>query len=256
MISNPNLIFYACIAHKVTILGEFSKESGLGDLAQQCVEIAPPHHSMFTHTVRKRTYIFSIHDPFVYFAIYDADLDQSEALSFLNRLKSDFEEVSGSGSILVRDNFAPSCLQVQFDSIIQKIMASDSPNSPAASRNLSLSASKGKNMVLTPLLGNKPNEGMKKKKKRLSGEVNGDLCKDVTATEKKVDVCDDANGCGFRDFSLPTQKSDPLHSGDRQKAKQVWRRHVWVVLMLDLFVCAVLFGIWLWVCRGFKCLAS
>ncbi|KAM1126914.1 hypothetical protein COP2_043318 [Malus domestica] len=220
MISNPDLIFYACIAHKVMILGEFSKEPGLGKLAQQCVEVAPPHHSMFSHT-----------------------------------LKSGFEDVSGSGSILVRDNFAPSCLQVQFDSIIGKVMASDLPNSPAASRNLSFGASKGKKMVLTPLLGKNPSEGLKKKR-RLSGEVNGDLCKDVTAKEKKVDVCDDANGGGFRDFPLPTQKSGLLHSGDRQKAKQVWTRHVWVVLILDLFVCAVLFGIWLWVCRGFKCIDS
>ncbi|TQD70271.1 hypothetical protein C1H46_044194 [Malus baccata] len=255
MISNPDLIFYACIAHKVMILGEFSKEPGLGKLAQQCVEVAPPHHSMFSHTVRKRTYIFSFHDPFVYFAISDADLDDSEALSFLNQLKSGFEDVSGSGSIFVRDNFAPSCLQVQFDSIIRKVMASDLPNSPAASRNLSFGASKGKKMVLTPLLGKNPSEGLKKKR-RLSGEVNGDLCKDVTAMEKKVDVCDDANGGGFRDFPLPTQKSGLLHSGDRQKAKQVWRRHVWVVLILDLFICAVLFGIWLWVCRGFKCIDS
>ncbi|KAM1029642.1 hypothetical protein EV1_041709 [Malus domestica] len=220
MISNPDLIFYACIAHKVMILGEFSKEPGLGKLAQQCVEVAPPHHSMFSHT-----------------------------------LKSGFEDVSGSGSILVRDNFAPSCLQVQFDSIIRKVMASDLTNSPAASRNLSFGASKGKKMVLTPLLGKNPSEGLKKKR-RLSGEVNGDLCKDVTAMEKKVDVCDDANGGGFRDFPLPTQKSGLLHSGDRQKAKQVWTRHVWVVLILDLFVCAVLFGIWLWVCRGFKCIDS
>ncbi|KAM2281835.1 hypothetical protein ACFX1S_042379 [Malus domestica] len=220
MISNPDLIFYACIAHKVMILGEFSKEPGLGKLAQQCVEVAPPHHSMFSHT-----------------------------------LKSGFEDVSGSGSILVRDNFAPSCLQVQFDSIIRKVMASDLPNSPAASRNLSFGASKGKKMVLTPLLGKNPSEGLKKKR-RLSGEVNGDLCKDVTAMEKKVDVCDDANGGGFRDFPLPTQKSGLLPSGDRQKAKQVWTRHVWVVLILDLFVCAVLFGIWLWVCRGFKCIDS
>ncbi|KAM1094204.1 hypothetical protein FF1_009241 [Malus domestica] len=134
-------------------------------------------------------------------------------------------------------------------------MASDLPNSSAASRNLSFGASKGKKMVLTPLLGKNPSEGLKKKR-RLSGEVNDDLCKDVTAMEKKVDVCDDANGGGFRDFPLPTQKSGLLHSGGRQKAKQVWRRHVWVVLILDLFLCAVLFGIWLWVCRGFKCIDS
>ncbi|PQQ04213.1 phytolongin Phyl2.2 [Prunus yedoensis var. nudiflora] len=207
MISNPNLIYYACIAHKITIIGEFSKEPGLGPLVQQCIEITPPHHSMYTHT--------------------------SEALSFLNRLKCDFEEANGSGSILVRDNYASHCFQAQFDSIIRKIMASDLelPNSPPASRNLSLSSSKGKKLVLTPLLGKKTSEGLKKKK-RLSGELNGDVGKDMTTMEKKVDVCDDVNG-GFRDFSLQTQKNGPLLSGDSSAL---------TVELADLEGCGVFLG--------------
>ncbi|KAM5557597.1 phytolongin Phyl2.2 [Rosa sericea] len=248
MISNPSLVYYACIAQKETILGEFAKEPGIGALAQKCIAKTPPHHSLYTHTVRKRTYVFSIVDPFVFFGIFDQDLDQSEALSFLNRLRCDFEKVNGNGG-----DFESHCFQAEFDSIMREVMASemDLAASPPASRNLSMdsSSSKGKKLVLAPLLGN---QGLKKKK-RLSGEVNGELCKDavMSTMEKKLDVGEDG-----RDFAMPALKSGGLHPCERQKAKQVWRRHVWVVLMLDLFVCAVLFGVWLWVCRGFKCIDS
>ncbi|XP_020234448.1 phytolongin Phyl2.2 [Cajanus cajan] len=44
----------------------------------------------------------------------------------------------------------------------------------------------------------------------------------------------------------------PLHH--HHKPKHVWKKHVWVLLLLDLFVCTVLFVIWLWVCSGFKCM--
>ncbi|KAF5471919.1 hypothetical protein F2P56_008679 [Juglans regia] len=49
-----------------------------------------------------------------------------------------------------------------------------------------------------------------------------------------------------QDITLPVQKGFSNH---RQKSKQIWRKHVWVVLLLDLFVCSVLFVIWFWVCR-------
>ncbi|KAK7410723.1 hypothetical protein VNO78_01737 [Psophocarpus tetragonolobus] len=47
----------------------------------------------------------------------------------------------------------------------------------------------------------------------------------------------------------------PIRPDCHTKAKHVWKKHVWVLLLLDLFVCAVLFVIWLWVCSGFKCMA-
>ncbi|KAF3432808.1 hypothetical protein FNV43_RR23910 [Rhamnella rubrinervis] len=259
MISNPNLIYYACIAKNTTILAEFSREADLEALGRQCIEKAPPFHSMFSHSVRERTYTFFIDDSFVYFAIFAQDLDQSEVLWFLNRLKSAFQESVKSGSMMGSDNFSYRCFQAEFDSIIGEIMAlsldlvDSPPMVPNCSRNPSLDSSKGKKMVLTPLLGN-PSKGLKKKK-RLSGEANGDFGKDLNV-ENKLVVSDNVDGVCSRDFSLSMQKNVTLHIGDRQKAKQVWRKHVWVVLLLDLFICAVLFGIWLWVCRGFKCIDS
>ncbi|KAH7538240.1 hypothetical protein FEM48_Zijuj03G0178300 [Ziziphus jujuba var. spinosa] len=223
MISNPNLICYACIAKNTTILAQFSKESDLEDLAQQCIEKAPPYHSMFSQTVRERTYTFLLDDPFVYFAIFSQDLDQSEGIWFLNRLKSGFQESLKGGSMKGFDNFSSLCFQAEFDVVVREVMALnlksdlDLVDSPPVvsngSRNPSLDSSKGKKLILTPLLG-KPIKGLKKKK-RLSGESNGDFGKDLSM-ENKLDVCEDMS----RDFSMSTQKNVTLHIGDRQKAKQ------------------------------------
>lgn len=261
MISNPDLIYYACIARKTIILAEFTRAAHLEDLARKCIEKTPPYHSMFTHTIRKRTYTFLIDDPFVYFAIFDEELNQSEGLWFLNRIKSGFEEDTRTGSKRGSDNFSSGCFQAEFDSILKEILALDmdlvdsTPSLSSVSQNPSLDSGRGQSFGgFTPLLGVKPTKGLKKKK-RLSGETNGDLGKDSTM-ENAVDVYDDVNGVSNRDFSSQMQKNVSSYGGDRQKAKQVWRKQVWVVLLLDLFVCAVLFGIWLWVCRGFKCIES
>ncbi|KAJ4726673.1 Phytolongin Phyl2.1 [Melia azedarach] len=250
MISNPNQIFYACIAKGTIILGEFSsKEPGISEtLAEQCIEKTPPHHSMFSHTVCGKIYTFLIDEPFTYFGIFDENLDKSESLWFLNRLKSVFEEVFERGSNLNLDNLTPHYLQVQFDAMFCEIMGLDldflssSRSGSKDGRTSSVDSSKSRRMVLTPLLG-KPSKGLKKKKRMSSDRdvINGDD-KDVNV-EKKVDVCDDV-----------TMQKNAFCPGDRQKAKQIWKKHVWIVLGLDLMVCAILFGIWLWVCRGFQCI--
>ncbi|XVF12685.1 hypothetical protein REPUB_Repub08aG0140400 [Reevesia pubescens] len=250
MISDPNLVFYACIAKGSTILAEFSsKEAGIQSLAKKCIENTPPFHSMFSHTVSQRTYTFLIDDPFVYFLIYHEDLEKSESFWFLNRLKCAFEDFLLTGLIVGTDNLTPNCLQSHFDPIFAEIMGLESVTSPRQeSRTPSLDSNKGKRTMVIPLLG-KPIKGLKKKK-RLGGlEVNGGgEAKDVGGgMDNTVDVSDD-----FRDSLVSLQKSG---GGDRQqKAKQTWRKHVWVVLIMDFLVCATLFGIWLWVCRGFQCI--
>ncbi|XVE58357.1 hypothetical protein DITRI_Ditri04bG0163500 [Diplodiscus trichospermus] len=260
MISDPNLIYYACIAKGPTILAEFSsKQAGIQSLAQKCIEKTPPFHTMFSHTVSKRTYTFLIDDPLAYFLIFHEDLEKSESIWFLNRLKCAFEEFLLTGLIMGTDNLTPNCLQSHFDPFFSEIMALglEFVSSPTKeSRNPSLeSSSKGKRNLVAPLLG-KPIKGLKKKR-RLGGlEVKAGEAKDAgggIGMENTVDVSDD-----FRDFPVSMQKSGAagfyVGGGDRQKAKQTWKKHVWVVLILDLLVCATLFGIWLWVCRGFQCI--
>ncbi|XP_022773869.1 phytolongin Phyl2.2-like [Durio zibethinus] len=260
MISNPNLIFYACIAKGPTILAEFScKEAGIESLAQKCIEKTPLFHSIFSQTVSNRTYTFLIDDPFAYFLIFHENLEKSESFCFLDHLKYAFEDFLLTGLIVGTDNFTPNCLQSHFNPIFSKIMAMDLElvTSPTkASQNPTLDSNKGKRTVVAPRVG-KPIKGLKKKKRSGGLEVNGVEAKDAgggIGMEDKVDVSDD-----FRDFPVSIQKSGAagfyMGSGDRQqKAKQTWSKHVWVVLILDLLVCATLFGIWLWVCRGFQCI--
>ncbi|GKV25592.1 hypothetical protein SLEP1_g35003 [Rubroshorea leprosula] len=259
MISNPNLIFYACVAKGPIVLAEFSpKEPGIESLAQRCIEKTPPNHSLFSHTASGRTYTFLIDDPFAYFAIYDETLHKSESVWFLKRLRCVLEELLETGLIADGDDLTSNCFQSQFNPVFCEMMALDlesvtCPGSESrGSRNPSIGSSKGKNGVAPPLGNGNPVKGLKKKR-RLSAEANSDW-KDG-GVENKMDVSDDGNGV-CRDFPAPVcmPKGGNFFTGDRQKAKQIWRKHVLVVLFLDLVVCAALFGIWLYVCRGFQCI--
>lgn len=115
--------------------------------------------------------------------------------------------------------FTSLSFQSQFLNIFQHALQFDPPNNNVVSQHQPL------NSIPSP-------QGLKKKKR------------DSPAT---LDVSDDV-------VSLPPLlKPHPLDH--RHKAKHVWKKHVWVLLLLDLFVCAVLFVIWLWVCSGFKCMS-
>ncbi|KAK9204556.1 hypothetical protein WN943_014818 [Citrus x changshan-huyou] len=232
MISNPGLVFYACFAKGSIILGEFSsKEPTISEtLAQECIDKTPRHHLMFSHTVCKRTYAFLINGPLTYFVIHDEDLHKGESFWFLNRVKSAFEEIFETRSILNFDNVSNHCFQAHFDAVFCEIMGLDlgfSSSSRSGSkdgRSSSVDSSKSRRTVLAPLLG-EPCKGLKKKK-RSNGESEA-MSREFSDVneEKKVDVCDDV-----------TVQKNALYSGDhRQKAKQIWKKHVWIVLGLDLF---------------------
>lgn len=261
MISNQNLVFYSCIAKGAIVLAEFSskEDQGIGSLAQRCIEKTPPNHSFFSHTVSRRTYSFLIDGDFVYFAIYDENLCKSEAISLLDRLKCAFDKLLVKGLIPDGDKLTSNCLQSQLNPVFLEIMALDlelvtSPSSESmSSRNPSMSSSSKGRKSGVPLLGN-PLKTLKKKR-RLSEEVNGNPKDGYGVVENSMNLSNDVNGgTAFRDFPVSMQKGGGFFTGDRQKAKQVWRKHVLVVLFLDFVVCAALFGIWLYVCRGFQCI--
>ncbi|KAL4282121.1 hypothetical protein GQ457_03G014270 [Hibiscus cannabinus] len=250
MLSNPNLVFYACIAKGSIILAEFSsKEAGIESLARKCIEGTPPFHSTFSHTISERTYTFLIHDSFAYFLISHQDLDKSESIWFLNHLNSTLKDILLKGSAMGTPIFTQNCLQSHFNPVFSKMVTLDSGLKTPPGKE-SLHSCKGEAQ---------PNKGLKKKKR--SGSmilIQGGEAKDGDSgkgMENKVD-----GGEQGRDHPVPTHKRDGggLYAGgsggERQKAQQTWRKHVGVVLMLDLLVIATLFGIWLWVCRGFKCM--
>ncbi|XP_010537081.1 PREDICTED: phytolongin Phyl2.2-like isoform X2 [Tarenaya hassleriana] len=258
MISNPSLLFYTCIAKGMVVLAEFSSEPGIEATALRCIENSPPNHSMFSHTVRKRTYAFSIDDPFVYFAIFDEDMEKSESLWLLNRLKSIMKDLMKSESVDSLDNLTSHCLQSKLDPVFAAIVGIDvdldmdllgSPKSVEmdSSRNTSIDSSKGRRAVRTPLLA-KPLKVLKKKKRQQTG-TNGE-----DETSKDSDRKLDFSGDGSSDVLSKDLRNGLLHDHHKQKAKRIWRKHVWMVVMFDLLICAILFGIWLWVCQGFQCI--
>ncbi|CAN8244499.1 unnamed protein product [Cochlearia groenlandica] len=278
MISNPNQLFYACIAKGTVVLAEFvSKgEPEIETVASRCIENTPRHHSIFSHTVRKKTYSFSIdEDSLVYFAISDESMEKHGSSWLLNRLRSfvaDLIRAGGSDAETILTNPSRHCLQSKLDLIIGEIVGSvdvdlelinmdlvGSPRSVArASRNLSIDSSKGRRASLMPLLG-KPLKALKKNKnkKRLqqNDQPKGDdhlSCNSSSSSEKKIDLCGVLRK-EVRSNGLLLLSGDDHHRR-RRKAKQMWKKHVWVVLMFDFFICAVLFGIWLWICQGFQCI--
>ncbi|CAK9151602.1 unnamed protein product [Ilex paraguariensis] len=264
---NPNpkfLIYYACVAKGTTILAEFnSKDADLGALAAKCLEKTPAHHSIFSHTIRDKTYMFLLDDSFLYFAIFDENLDNSEGLSFLKSVKDAFNDIVQNNSVKKRlDSLNSHCFQGEFNPLFHQLLASNSefeaPGSPRMVLKLNHGGSerfdspRGQKIGSLPLLGDVPKR-LKKKKKRFFGDSYGE-----TKDQNKVDVSSNDSSAGglTREFSVVLHKNVVFSGelGQHQKAKRVWKKHVWIVLSLDLIVCSLLFGIWLWICRGFKCI--
>ncbi|GMJ13604.1 hypothetical protein like AT5G52990 [Hibiscus trionum] len=256
MLSNPNLIIYACVAKGAIILAEFSSKeaAGIESLAQQCIEGTPPFHSIFSHTILKRTYTFLIDDPFAYFLVSHQDLDKSESIWFLNHLKCNLKDFLLTGSTMGTDILTHKCLQSHFNPIFSKLMTLDSElkTSPRKeNQDPSLHSNKGEKAGVAS-----PNKGLKKKKR--SGSMilinGGDSARDGDSGKGVENKVDGSENC--RD--MHKSNGGDLYAGGsggyRQKAQQTWRKQVGVVFMLDLLVIATLFGIWLWVCRGFKCM--
>ncbi|KAK1366449.1 Longin domain-containing protein [Heracleum sosnowskyi] len=246
MMSNmySNMIFYSCIAKGTTILADFlSKNEDLGAIALKCLEKTPRFHSLYSHTVRNRTYLYLIDDPFVYFGIFDVNLEKPLCVSFLKSVIVSFNRILMKNSIKRSDGLKPHCFQGEFDPVFSELVAS--PLVMSEGDDSGSSSSVRENRVgLTPLLGGSE-KNVIKKKRRFFGEVSGG---------KEVEVsCDDGIALS-REFCLVSCHKDGLFVVD--KAKRVWKRQLWMVLSLDLVVCCIMFAIWLGICRGFKCISE
>ncbi|CAI9771999.1 unnamed protein product [Fraxinus pennsylvanica] len=266
MVPDPDLVHYACIAKGTTVLAEFnSRDESLGSIAAKCLEKTPPFHSTFTHTVRRQTYTFLIHDPFAYFAIFDENMENFEGLAFLRSVKEAFDVVySGDLGKRKLERLTSHCFQGEFSPVFHQLVGPgpemDSPGSPVGRRLV-------QSGVLCSDSGSLRGRSNGDFGKRLFGEFKtggGRGVKGRRHFEKKLNKDDDddhegGEGIGLsREYSIVMQKNG-LYSGElmgQHKAKTVWKKQVWVILSLDLFICAILFIVWLWVCRGFKCIDS
>ncbi|XP_058095881.1 phytolongin Phyl1.2-like [Magnolia sinica] len=230
MIPDPNVILYTCISKGTTILADFSSgDRDLETLAPKCLEKAPSFHRIYTHTIRKRIYMFLMEDPFVYFAIVDEDFGKSQGLDFLRRVRDTFvAEIVKDRKIDGSDSLSYGCFNDEFRSVFHRLMRPAEDGDPIGDSDVLL---------------------LRKPKKRSS---NGDEAASVAGNvENRVDVPADASVS--RECSdSPLQKSGGNVCG-RQQAGRMWRRHVRIVLLIDFVVCCILFGVWLSICKGFRC---
>lgn len=261
MSTESSLVLYACVSKGNVILAEFvsSMDQDLGGLALQCIGCTPPYHRTFSHTLANRIYAFLIEDPFVYFAIFDQQLGKDQGFQFLERVKVAFLKHSRKGLARGLSNLKPGCFQEDFTSVFRKLLASKefrslkSPDASMLNPNGVLDSKLSAKGISVPLLGNMNSKSKKKHKfPAADEEVPRAITRDI-AIENKVDVSDDVNLT--RDFSASLQKNGSYigHTG-RHHAKKMWQRHVWTALSIDLVICCILFGVWLYICRGFQCI--
>lgn len=259
MISDPDLIHYACIAKGTIVLAEFnSKDAELGTIAAKCLDKTPPFHATFIHTVRSKAYTFLIDEPFVYFAIFDDKLEKSEGFAFLRSVRDAFGWVSKGEKSL--ESLNSHCYQGEFNPVFRQLLGSclahmegvGSPKGQRFEENGISQCGSG------PVRGRpkiNADKGLKKTKNRLLGGFNFGR----RNGEKEENDEGEGNGIGSgAEFSL-INKNGVLYSGEftgHQKAKKVWKKQVWVILSLDFIICLILFVVWLWVCSGFKCIES
>ncbi|KAK9665241.1 hypothetical protein RND81_14G099700 [Saponaria officinalis] len=290
MISNPNLVHYTCIAHNTnidsgdsTILAEFnSGDSSLNELAQQCLHHTPPHHTNFSQTFKNQTFTFLLDYPFVYFGIFDPNFMKFDQFNLLGKLRDTLNRtIKGNPN----QKFTSFCLQGEIHPIFHKLLSKsldfDTNNSNNDHNNVSFStvsgSSKGRKMMGLGMLNCcKNSKGVKKKRMSMSSESVSNNSKEalmegkVNVSDNNVDVgevksreivCENGvcllnphgNGHNNRNNSNNINSNGNGYVR-RQKAKKKWKQIVWIVLVLDLAICLILFGIWLFVCQGFQCI--
>ncbi|MCL7038970.1 hypothetical protein MKW94_000390 [Papaver nudicaule] len=249
MVSDRNSVLYACISKGNTVLAEFS--SGDVDLqtkALRCLEKAPDYHITYTHTIRQKIYSFLMADPFVYFAIVNEEFGHLQSFQFLDCVKQAFSKILERKDVKRSEILTSHCFHEEFIPIFRSLMESECKSNELQSSVVSTGdlCNDGRNSR------SKHSENLRKKKH--SGEMD-DERNELPIVNKVDSSCGDSNSNS--EFSTSLLKSGSyMRNNGYLHAKKMWRRHVWTVLLIDLMICCVLFGVWLWICRGFECIAS
>lgn len=239
--SSMDNTLYCCIAKGKRILYSYnSKGLELEALAALCLENSPPFHRWYFHTIGTRTFGYLMEGGCTYFAIVDPSLGTLEILQFLKHMRDGFKRVSMNG---FHGEVVP---------IIQQLISSlqRMPRPATISVDESLEgnvSSDGSTSGWTPLLGNSKHDKRKMKDKVV--ETHED-CEDLI-DRVKINMPPEPVG------SMSLQKSSSLtRTQAPQVAQRLWWRHVKLVVAADIILCLVLFGVWLAVCKGFKCISD
>lgn len=241
MVSHENQVVYACISRGTTVLADFSSgDNDIEALALQCLEKTPPLHLLYSEAVKDRIYCFSIDNPFVYFAIVDEGFGKSVAFQFLDHVKSSFLSFLKNKPAESIDCFSSHCFQVEFGPVFCSLMQHSGEDDQSCSEH-------------TIIEKNAVNEHDTKTIAGLTVEETEILNFPV---DNQLDLASDANVIRNRSLPLTPQKIgfSGGHDVVQRRAWRIWRQLLCILLIIDVLVCCVLFGVWLTICGGFHCL--
>ncbi|XP_020097118.1 phytolongin Phyl2.2-like isoform X2 [Ananas comosus] len=229
-------ILYACVAHGATVLAELVPGGGGGGdvaaVARRCLAAAPPFHREYSHTAGGRIYAFAMADPLVLFAIADSSLGAPRAFLFLRRLRRSTARGGGAAA-------APLSLQSELRRLALALPDEvDDPPPPSPSPSPPPTPPSPLNETNNEPLKTGTGEEEKKKRKK----------KKQKQQQQQQHPLD--GGDGAMEISVAADAADPLPKSMRI----AWRQHLRAILLIDLAVCGLLFGIWISVCKGFHCI--
>lgn len=269
--SIQNTVHYCCVYKDGRVLYAYSGgDREIEALAALCLERAPSFHAWYFETVARRTFGFLMEDGYIYFAIVDEGLGNAGVLRFLKHVRDEFKQVARIRSKGSFSGLSPVYLQEELVPVIRRLITSlenvtradaatrmteSSPLDPNSSQFNNQMGNSDAATSKAPLLGKPTKHEKKKMKDRLT--ENRDIVPEDhgKATDRgiKIDIAPESNQGGISSISLQKSSSSTRVRG-QQFARKMWCRHVRLVLAIDAVICLVLFGIWLGICKGFKCI--
>lgn len=270
--SIPKTVYYCCVSKGSRILYEYSGgDPEIEKMASMCLERSPAYHTWYFHTMGKKIFGFLMEDEYVYFAIVDENLGKIGVLKFLEHVRDEFKKVAKKGSSRSFSNSNSLRLQEQLVPVIRQLITSleqvsemsddwpretHSPNCDNANGNI-----EGGSITKAPLLG-KPNKHEKKKMKDHVVDMREieleehrrSIDRGVKVESKTIDSNGQNASSSGSNIALQKDLGSTWTRSSTQNVRKKWCRHVRIILMIDVVVCLLLFGIWLVICRGIKCI--
>lgn len=257
MVSFPSAIYYCCVSRGTKVLAAYTAGDAESEKwAAICLERAPPFHAHYFETVRSRIFAFLMDGDHVYFTITDEGLGKPGVLQFLVNVRNHFHQVVENGeaggvgltSFSLREELVPVLQRLIIS--LESVSKVDDKYSVTAEPDPLVCHDKDDLKSTT----NTPSQ----EKAKCVAEVKASVEDEENASSKglAVNVVIDCDANGVRPLGCSLQKSDNSKVSAQQLARRKWWRHVWIVLIVDMVLCLILFGVWLRICHGIQCVST
>lgn len=249
-------VYYCCVFDGKAKIQSYNnrKDEKLETMADHYLENAPPHHSWFFHTVRRTTYGFLMERGFTYLVIVDSTIANPYLLNFLRYLRDGFRKLSDS-----RGNLTP---------VMRRLMVSleNTPKSPCIEDMMKMAADTAAAAAAAQEGANNGNSSGEAPSVPLLGDSSGGSgsgnrrkmkeSRDSDAIARQPNGTSPTTPAAFRLQKCLTSVHPRATEQSMEAGRAAWFRLVKLIVAIDLFICLLLFGIWLFICDGFNCLDS